>query len=117
MEDFLIDVLSEFGYPVRRQGSFLESEPYPDNFFTFWNNSADGSGFYDNEEHAILYEYDVNFYSVDVEKAYSVLRDAKKKLKENGFDVWGDAYDVMSDENTHIGRGIGVSYLKTLKGE
>lgn len=117
MEDFLIAVLSEFGYPVRRQGSFLENEPYPDNFFTFWNNSADGDGFYDNEEHAILYEYEVNFYSTDVEKTYSVLREAKKKLKENGFEAWGDAYDVASDEVTHLGRGIGVSFLKVLKGE
>lgn len=117
MEDFLIAVLSEFGYPVRRQGSFLENEPYPDHFFTFWNNAADGDGFYDNEEHLILYEYEVNFYATDAEKVYSVLRDAKKKLRENGWETWGDAHDVMSDENTHTGRGIGVSYLKVLKGE
>ncbi len=117
MEDFLIEILSQFEFPVRRQGSFLESEPYPDSFFTFWGRSADVESVYDNKEHAVLYKYDVNFYSTDIEKTYSVLREAKKKLKENGFEAWGDAYDVASDETTHSGRGMGVSFLKVLKGE
>lgn len=112
MEDLLIEILSEFGYPVRRQGSFLEDEPYPDHFFTFWNVSSDGSGFYDNDEHFIIYTYDVNFYSVDSELVYTVLREAKKRLRNRGFDSWGDAHDVMSDEPTHDGRGITVSYLR-----
>ena len=80
MEDFLIEILSSFGCPVRRQGSFLENEPYPDSFFTFWSNSADAESIYDNRENAILYEYDVNFYSTDVEKVYGILREAKKKF-------------------------------------
>lgn len=112
MEDFLIEILSSFGYPVRRQGSFLENEPYPDHFFTFWQHTADAYSIYDNNENAILYEYDVNFYSVDVEKTYSVLREVKKLLRNNGFEAWGDAYDVASDENTHTGRGFEVSYFK-----
>jgi hypothetical protein len=112
MEDLLIKILSEFGYPVRRQGSFLETEKYPNHFFTFWNISADGDGFYDNAEHFITYEYDVNFYSVDPEKIYIVLREVKKRLRNCGFESWGDAHDVASDEPTHSGRGITVSYLK-----
>lgn len=117
MEDFLIEILYSFGFPVRRQGSFLENEPYPDSFFTFWSNSADAESIYDNRENAILYEYDVNFYSTDVEKVYGILREAKKKLKQNGFEAWGDGYDVASDEGTHFGRGINVSYLKFLEEE
>lgn len=115
MEDFLIEILSSFGFPVRRQGSLLEEEPYPDSFFTFWSNSADTQSAYDNQENSILYSYDVNFYSTDVEKVYEVLREAKKKLKENGFEAWGDGYDVMSDETTHYGRGFSVSYLKVME--
>lgn len=115
MEDFLIEILSTFGFPVRRQGSLLEEEPYPDSFFTFWSNSADAQSTYDNQENSILYSYDVNFYSTDVEKVYEVLREAKKKLKENGFEAWGDGYDVMSDETTHYGRGFNVSYLKVME--
>ena len=117
MEDLLIEILSEFGFPVRRQGSFLENEPYPDSFFTFWQRSGDAESIYDNEEHSILYEYDVNFYSTDIEKVYSVLREAKRKLKKNGFEAWGDAYDVASDESTHSGRGFIVSYFNYLREE
>lgn len=117
MEDFLIEILSTFGFPVRRQGSFLENEPYPDSFFTFWNSLAETQSAYDNKETSILYEYYVNFYSTDIEKVYSIMREAKKKLRENGFEAWGDGYDVASDEKTHFGRGIDVSYLKNLQEE
>ena len=117
MEDFLIEILSTFGYPVRRQGSFLEDEAYPESFFTFWNNASNAESIYDNKENAILHEYDVNFYSTDIEKVYDVLRKAKKKLRQNGFDVWGDGYDVASDEDTHSGRGLNVSYFENLQEE
>ena len=113
MEDLLIQILSSFGFPVRRQGSFLEDEPYPNDFFTFWNSIADGEAFYDNTDHSTEYEYDVNFYSVDPDKPYEILREAKNILRKNNFEVWGDAHDVMSDEPTHVGRGFTVSILKT----
>ena len=47
MEDLLIEILSDFGYPVMLQGSLADDEPYPDNFFTFYNNDS-YSHFYDN---------------------------------------------------------------------
>lgn len=67
---------------------------------------------YDNLEYATLYTYDVNFYAVEPEKYYDVLRQAIEKLKKNGFEAWGDAYDAVSDLDTHIGRGISVQILK-----
>lgn len=112
VEDLLIETLAEFGYPVRLQGSFLADEPYPDNFFTFWNDSSDSQAFYDNKENAIVYDYSVNFYSVDSSKVYSVLREVKQKLKAVGFIVSGDGHSIASDEPTHDGRGIDVTYMK-----
>lgn len=112
VEDLLIETLAEFGYPVRLQGSLLEDEPYPDNFFTFWNDGSSSRAYYDNEENAIIYDYSVNFYSVDSVKVYSTLREAKQKLKAVGFIVSGDGYSVSSDEPTHDGRGIEVKYMK-----
>lgn len=112
MEDLLIEVLSQFGYPVKLQGSLLEDEPYPDHFFTFWNNDSESESFYDNDEKSITYDYDVNFYSINQEWVYSKLREAKAALKKAGFIISGDGYSVMSDEPTHDGRGMNVKYLK-----
>lgn len=112
MEDLLIEVLESFGYPVFLQGSLSEDAPYPDNFFTFWNNSSFSDAYYNNDENSIIYDYDVNFYSCDPSAVYTVLRDAKQRLKLSKFIVSGDGYSVASDEQTHDGRGINVRYMK-----
>lgn len=110
MEDLLINTLSSLGYPVFLQGSLLPDAPYPDNFFTFWNDSADGDSYYSNTEGAIVWTYSVNFYSIDPTLVNSKLIDAKALLKAQGFVVGGAGYSVMSDEQTHTGRGITVVY-------
>lgn len=112
MEDLLIEVLGQFGYPIMLQGSLLANKPYPDHFFTFWNNLSDSESFYDNDENSIVYDYDVNFYSINQEWVYSKLREVKAALKKAGFIISGDGYSVMSDESTHDGRGMNVKYLK-----
>lgn len=112
MEDLLIETLEKFGFPVKLQGSLLADEPYPDHFFTFWNNDSYSNSHYDNDEKSIVYDYDVNFYSINPEWVYTKLREAKAALKKAGFIVSGDGYTVGSDEPTHDGRGINVKYLK-----
>lgn len=112
MEDLLIETIESLGFPVRLQGSLLPNEPYPEHFFTFWNDGSDSDKFYDNKETAIVYNYSVNFYSVNPEWAYSKLREAVEKLKQTGFIVSGDGHSVPSDEPTHDGRGIEVIYVK-----
>lgn len=112
MEDKLIELLETFGYPVILQGSLLPDEPYPDSFFTFWNNFSEGENYYDNDEKSTVYSYDVNFYSTNPELIYTKLREVKRLLKENRFIVSGDGHSVVSDEPTHDGRGLDVLYLK-----
>ena len=112
MEDKLIELLESFGYPVIRQGSLAESEPYPDNFFTFWNNDSSDGSHYDNEAASSVYDYDVNLYSNSPDNTYGKLREAIKLLKGEGFIISGDGYDVASDEDTHTGRGVNALYLK-----
>ena len=112
MEDLLIETLEQFGYPVKLQGSMLESEPYPSDFFTFWDNNSQGQSFYDNKEKTTVFDYDVNFYSSTPGFAYQMLRNAISKLREAGFIVSGDGHSVASDEETHDGRGVNVLYLR-----
>lgn len=108
--------LDPMGYPVRLQGSFIKGS-YPDHFFTFWNNSADGDSFYNDNENAIVWDFSLNFYSIDPEKVNTVFLEAKKLLRAAGFVVTGAGYSVVSDEPTHTGRGISVRYRQELKQE
>ena len=100
MEDKLIEILETFGYPVVRQGSLGPDEEYPDSFFTFWNNDSPDHAHYDNAEYGTEWDFDVNFYSIDPEKTYQVLADARIKLKQNKWIIPGKGYDVASDEVT-----------------
>jgi len=108
MKDLLIELLESFGYPVFLQGSLSADEPYPTSFFTFWNNSSDGDSFYDNDERKTVWNFDLNFYSIEPTLVNTKLIEAKTLLKENGFIVTGKGYDISSDEPTHTGRGINV---------
>ena len=111
MEDLLISTLEAFGYPVMLQGSLLPNEPYPDNFFTFWNNGSRDGTHYDNAAASVIYRYEINFYSNNPANVYDVLRAAIAKLRAAGFIISGDGYSVASDEPTHDGRGVDASYL------
>lgn len=112
MEDLLIATLEKLGYPIFRQGSLLKDEPYPDHFFTFWNNYTNGNGFYDNEDTQTIWDYDLNFYSIDPNETHSKLLDAKRLLKNVGFIAIGKGHDIASDELTHTGRGIHLMYMQ-----
>lgn len=113
MKDLLIETLQSFGYPISLQGSYGKNEKYPDSFFTFWNNAADGYAYYDDEEHCYIWDFDLNFYSIDPELVNKILLEAKALLRENDFIVNGKGYDVMSDEPTHTGRGINVLKIES----
>ena len=110
MLELFIKTLEKLGYPVKLQGSILPNEDYPDSFFTYWNDSADGTSYYSNNEGAILWQYSLNFYSVDLSLVNSKLLEAKALLKEAGFIVSGAGYDVASDEDSHTGRGIEILF-------
>lgn len=112
MEDKLISLLESLNFPVRRQGSITGDEKYPKNFFTFWNNNSFDDSYYDNKPNKIIWDFDVNFYSEDVDVTYSVLKEAITLLQENSFMISGKGHDVYSDEPTHTGRGINVFYVE-----
>lgn len=111
MEDLLIELVSSLGYPVFRQGSLTEDETYPSTFFTYWNNTEINHSAYDNDTAIMQYEYDLNVYSTSIDTCYELLDQATKLLKEHKFIVTQFGFDLYSDEITHVGRGINVSYL------
>lgn len=112
MTDALIEILESFGYPVYRQGSIGENEPYPPTFITFWNNTEEGHSFYDNETVNVEYDFDVNVYSNNPNTPYSLINQIRQAVKQNGWIIETRGYDAASDEQTHIGRGMRILYLK-----
>ena len=116
--DDLIKILTDkYELPVIRQGSMSEDEAYPEEFFTFWNRDTDDHAHYDGDVYGYVWDFDINFYSTDPDRTYSVLDDAIKELKENGYIIDGRGHDVMSDEVTHTGRGVSVIFLEIQQNE
>lgn len=108
MKELLVELLQSFGFPVFLQGTLSATVPYPQSFFTFWNNETFDTRHYDNDPIGCTWNFDVNFYSVDPELVNSILLQAKALLKEHGFIITGKGYDLYSDEPTHTGRGMQV---------
>lgn len=115
VKQLLIDTLSPFNYDVYQQGSMSDSDEYPDSFFTFFNNETNDDNFFDNQETITIWDFDLNIYSIDPEVVNSTLLTAKPLLKAAGFIVNGAGYDVLSDEETHTGRGINLIYIEKVR--
>lgn len=115
IEDTLINLLETFNVPVIRQGSLAPDQAYPDTFFTFWNNDESEHSAYDNETANVDYDFDINVYSTNPDTAYSLIKQSRELLKQNGWIIATRGYDVSSDEITHVGRGMEVLYLNTEK--
>ena len=99
--------------PIFRQGSLGETDVYPDTFMTFWNNNETGMTAYDNDTATVVWSFDANAYSTDPATVYSLTADLRRKLKAAGWQTPDRGHDVGSDEQTHTGRGISVTYLTT----
>ena len=112
MKELLVELLESFGYPVFLQGSLHEDEAYPDSFLTYFNNDTNDGSHYDNHRIAVIWDFDVNFYSNDVLLVNSKLLEAISLLKQHGFIITGSGYDIMSDEPTHTGRGVNAQYIQ-----
>lgn len=106
MKDELIQILESFGYDVSLQGSYAENQKYPSSFFTFWNGSTEDSSHFNNKAAATVWEFDVNFYSVDPVLVEEMILRVKQALIDAGWIVNGKGYDLPVDEPTHTGRGI-----------
>lgn len=114
VKNLMIDTLEENfkDYPIMLQGSMAIDDAYPDNFFTFFNNNTTDEAFYDNQETTTVWDFDLNFYSIDPDLVNDVLIQAKAILKAQGFIIDGKGYDVLSDEPTHTGRGINILFIE-----
>lgn len=115
VKQLLIQTLSTFNYPVILHGSLSDEDEFPASFFTFFNNDTADDNFYDNSETETIWDFDLNFYSIDPALVNSVLVEAKPLLKAAGFIVDGKGYDVLSNNPTHTGRAINIQYIEKVR--
>ena len=111
--DKLINVLNPLvDSKVYRQGSFSESDKYPNLFITFWENESSDKGHYDNTKVVgVAHSFDVNVYGSDADEVYKTMEDVIGALKGFNFMVDGKGEDVPSDEPNFIGRHIETIYV------
>lgn len=117
MKQKLIEVLEQFGDPVRLQGSLNPDGEYPDSFWTFWVNDIPETGHYDNTPMGYVWNFWIYYYSIDAEQVEQVSLLAKRHLQEAGFTVPGKPVDVASDRKTHTGVMLTVKILEGNKEE
>lgn len=99
--------------PIFKQGSLGEDDTYPDTFLTFWENPEAEQSAYDNDTATVVWSFDVNAYSKSPNTVYSLTNALRAAYKADGWQTPDRGHDVASDEITHTGRGISVTYLTT----
>lgn len=112
MKQKLIEILSQFGYPVFLQGSLNEDEGYPDTFITFWTDEVLDNAHYDDNATAYAWDFSVIIYSNDPSVIDSKKEEIRKALKSAGFIPQGKGMDVPSDEPTHTGWQMNYYYIE-----
>ena len=106
MVDLLISLLETLGYPVIRQGSLADDEPYPSTFITFWVGDTEDGVHYDNKPSCYWWTFEINIYSNDPTLLETEATKIKELLQNNGYQQNGKGYDAASDEPTHTGWGM-----------
>lgn len=112
MKNELMQLLETLGYEVYEQGSFTDSEQYPDNFFTIWNNDTETLDFYDNKEAGYVWYFTINFYSISPALTVDVLLHAKELLISKGWIAPGKGKDTYSASKNHSGRSLEVKFIE-----
>lgn len=110
--ELLYSTLEAQGLPVYLQGSMADDESYPEQFITYQNLATDGGMYYDNQEGAVVWSYNVAVYATRPDVAQSTLMKIRDELRALDFVASGAGHDMISDEPTHTGRGLDVLYVE-----
>lgn len=115
-KDILISALVELGYEdaktIFQHGSMSKDEPYPDTFFTYWNDETEDKLFRDNRPDNTEWIFTLSCYSYNPFTLEEEFNKAIQKLKTKGFIINGKGADAISDEPTHTGRDIRLIYIE-----
>lgn len=112
MKKILFDLISTLDYPIYQQGSFTDTDTYPDAFFTYWNFNTVVDKHYDNKEFKCVWSFWLNFYATDPELVDSMLIKARDLLKDKGWLVPGKGQDINSGHPDYSGRSLEIYFIE-----
>lgn len=116
VRDILIDALEEtFEVPVYLQGSLSDEDAIPEEYFTYFVTSTPHDRHYSNVAVRAVWGIDLNFYSTDPARTFTVLQLAEPVLKQADFIVTSSGYDVpVDDPEIHTGQGMALYYIERI---
>lgn len=114
VRDILIDALEEnFEVPVYLQGSLSDEDAIPEEYFTYFVTSTPHDRHYNNVSVRAVWGIDLNFYSTDPARTFTVMQLAEPVLKQADFIVTSSGYDVpVDDPEIHTGQGMALYYIE-----
>lgn len=108
IKQYLVDILSSSGYEVYKQGTMLDTNTYPDSFYTYYNIDSEEL-YYDDESYAIVRHFTICFYTNDIKILQKEVDSMRKILKNNRFIVSADE-DISPSDKSHYGLGFIAIY-------
>ena len=107
MKQKLINALKSCGFvegaTMFLQGTISPDERSPETFVTFWVDSTENNGHFDNAVVAIDWAFSVMLYSNDPATVNTKPNEIRTALTAAGFIPQGKGHDIYSDEPTHTG--------------
>lgn len=100
---------------VYLQGTLTEDEDYPESFITFWTDFTDDNSFYDDNVHAVDWNFSVIFYSSSPALVGTKPDEIRAALKAAGFIPQGKGQDIPSDRPSHTGWAMEYIYKEIIK--
>lgn len=114
MFKLLEEIFIEMGYKdlYFRQGSFAEDDIIPSSYFAFWNSNSNLDAHYDNDNHKVIWNWYVYFYTKDFKLLYTELERFITIAKSKGFVFKDEGYDIPSDVPLYVGRMTQAQYIE-----
>lgn len=114
----MIDIYADIeaaGLVVYQQGTAPAAENLPATFATVWQDYSGDTLHADNKAVQCRHEWTVIYYAKDTQTIYSGLRAVINALKQRGYLISGQGYDVATSWQGYDARAVDVVIIENLE--
>lgn len=101
--------------PVYIEGDAPAVEELPDEYFTVSEDYTSNAVSANNKARAHLYEFTLKWYTKDVTRLYTGLKEAIEQLISKGYDAEGIGYGNGTYNRTWFSRAVDVEKIENLE--